>query len=127
LIGKTNPQARRLRQNATDAEQLLWQHLRSRQLNGLKFRRQATVGPYIADFLCVEARIVVEADGGQHSEVKDSARTQFLQSRGFRVLRFWNHDILENVDGVLTIIAAAARQEEMKIPSPNPLPQAGEG
>ena len=125
-IGKTNPHAKRLRSEMTDGEQRLWRHLRSRQLDGLKFRRQATVGPYVVDFLCVEARLVVEADGGQHSEARDAARTRFLQSRGLRVLRFWNHDILQNVDGVLMTIAAAKNEVE-EVPSPNPLPYAGEG
>ena len=126
MIGKTNPHARRLRHDATDAEQLLWQRLRNRQLNGLKFRRQATVGPYVADFLCVEEKLIVEADGGQHSETADRRRTEFLESRGFRLLRFWNH-VLENIYGVLTTIAAAAEKKERQNPSPNPLPHAGEG
>jgi len=125
-IGRTNPHARPLRRGATDAEKLLWQRLRNRQINGLKFRRQATVGPYIADFLCADARLIVEADGGQHTVEHDAARTASLNSRGYRVLRFWNHDILANPLGVLEAIATAAA-EQGKEPSPNPLPLAGEG
>jgi len=122
LIGKTNPHAKRLRRDSTDAERKLWQRLRSRQLNA-KFRRQATIGPYIVDFLCIEAGLVVEADGGQHSTESDAARTAWLKSRGFRVARFWNNDILANIDGVLQSIIALLKQA----PSPNPLPPAGEG
>lgn len=123
-IGRSNPHARTLRANATDAERKLWNHLRNRQLADLKFRRQATVGPYIADFLCVERSLIVEADGGQHGDEQDRLRTSYLQSRGYSVLRFWNDDILRNMDGVLTMILEAANKAE---PSPNPLPQAGEG
>ena len=124
-IGKTNPHARRLRREATDAEKLLWQRLRNRQLGGLKFRRQATIGPYIADFLCIEAGLIIEADGGQHNGATDAGRTRFLESKGYRVLRFWNHDVIQNTDGVLEAILLAVRGK--KEPSPNPLPQAGEG
>ncbi len=120
MIGITNPQARRLRRDATDAERLLWQRLRSRQLAGAKFRRQATVGLYIVDFLCVEAKLVVEADGGQHSPERDEVRTAWLESRGLRLARFWNHDILQNVDGVLEAILLLLQEKQE--PSPNPLP-----
>ena len=119
LIGTTSPHARPLRRNATDAERLLWHRLRNRQLAEHKFRRQATVGPYIVDFLCLDARLVVEADGGQHSEEKDKARTAFLTTRNLRVIRFWNHDVLANIDGVLEAILIALAQQ---IPAPNPLP-----
>ena len=98
-------QARSLRQDQTDAEVLLWQELRSRQLNAAKFRRQAQIGPYICDFVCHEVRLIVELDGGQHSAEKDAARTQWLESRGYRVLRFWNNEVLKNLDGVRERIA----------------------
>jgi len=116
LIGATNPHARPLRRNATDAERLLWDRLRNRKLADHKFRRQATVGPYIVDFLCPEARFVIEADGGQHSDEADATRTAFLTARGLRVLRFWNHDILANIDGVLEAILIALKEQE---PSPS--------
>jgi very-short-patch-repair endonuclease len=99
--------------------------LRSRQLGGLKFRPQATVGPYVADFKCVEANLIVEADGGQHSPGKDAKREAFLTGRGFQVLRFWNNDVLGNLEGVLQMIAAAA-EEQKEEPSPCPLPRARE-
>ena len=120
MIGKTNPHAQRLRLDATDAERLLWQRLRSRQIVGAKFRRQATVGPYIVDFLCIEAKLAVEADGGQHAPERDAARTAWLESRGLRVIRFWNHDILQNIDGALQAIMM--HLEEREELSPNPLP-----
>ncbi|WP_309662202.1 DUF559 domain-containing protein [Sphingomonas sp.] len=125
-IGKANPHARRLRRDSTDAEQLMWRALRSRQLAGLKFRRQATIGPYIPDFVCVEARLVVEIDGGQHDEELDRQRTRFLEQHGFKMLRFWNNDVLENSDGVLETILRAARAGTEEEPSPCPLPRAGE-
>jgi very-short-patch-repair endonuclease len=98
--------SRELRKNATDAEQLLWKHLRSRQLEGLKFRRQEQVGRFIVDFVCYEKSLIVEADGGQHvfEREKDLQRTLWLNSHGFHVLRFWNHEILTNIDGVLEAI-----------------------
>ena len=118
--------ARALRANGTDAEQALWRHLRSRQLNGHKFRRQHPIGPYIADFACVEARLVVELDGGQHAQMDapqyDERRTQFLQAQGWQVLRFWNHDMLVEPAGVLQAIAQALAH-----PYPHSLPPAGEG
>ena len=84
-----------LRQNMTDAERLLWRHLRGHRLGGVKFRRQQAIGPYIVDFVHFGARIVVEADGGQHNEsASDERRDAWLQSQGFRILRFWN-DTLE--------------------------------
>lgn len=98
--------ARYLRRNMTDAEQLLWQSLRHRQLKGFKFRRQVVVGHYIADFVCLQAKLVIEIDGGQHSDNKnyDWQRTQYLQQQGFQVLRFWNHEVLTQLDDVLDCI-----------------------
>ncbi|MDT8450185.1 MAG: peptide chain release factor N(5)-glutamine methyltransferase [Wenzhouxiangellaceae bacterium] len=112
-----------LRRQMTDAECRLWHRLRKRQLHGYKFRRQHTVGPFIADFACIEAGLIVEVDGGQHSEqrAEDEARTRFLRSRGFKVLRFWNNEVLKETDVVLEVISQAL------CPHPNPPPQAGEG
>ena len=107
IIGRTNPHARRLRRESTDAERRLWSYLRNRQLGGFKFRQQVTIGPFIADFACVECRVVVEADGGQHGDDADHERTAFLERLGWRVLRFWNNEILTNTDGVLQVVLAA--------------------
>ena len=126
-IGKTNPHARRLRREATDAERRLWYHLRNRRLGGFKFKQQETIGLYVADFACVEIRLIVEADGGQHSEARDAARTEYLESLGWRVLRFWNNDILQRNDAVLEVILAACVERQEGKPSPCPLPHAGEG
>ena len=105
-----NPHAKRLRRDMTDAEKLLWQHVRNRQLGGFKFRRQCTIGPFIADFACIENRLIVEADGGQHSEsTSDANRTDYLERQGWQVIRFWNTDILTNIDGVLEAILIALR------------------
>jgi len=107
-IGTTNFKAKRLRRDATDVENLLWQSLRNRQLGGLKFRRQATVGRAIPDFFCAEKRLIVEVDGGQHSEEADAARTAKLEALGCRVIRFWNNEVIENLDGVLERILTEA-------------------
>jgi len=101
----TNPHARRLRREATDVELKLWSRIRNRQLGDHKFRFQASIGPYVVDFLCAERRLVVELDGGQHNEAVDRRRTQLLQREGYHLLRFWNHDVVENVDGVLQAIS----------------------
>ena len=99
--------ARRLRRNLTDAERKLWFHLRNRALMGCKFRRQQPIGPYVADFVCFERGLIVEADGGQHSDVRaDECRTCYLRSHGYRVLRFWNNDVLTRTEAVLEQIHA---------------------
>jgi very-short-patch-repair endonuclease len=98
--------ARKLRRNQTDAEARLWYHLRDRRFLGFKFRRQTPRGRAVADFLCQQARLIVEVDGGQHAESStDAERTAFLNSAGYLVLRFWNNDVLSNADGVLDEIA----------------------
>jgi very-short-patch-repair endonuclease len=91
-----------LRNNPTEAERILWQHLRLRQLGGHKFRRQQPLGEFIVDFVCLEKRLVVEVDGGQHSSkvAYDEQRTAWLEQQGFRVLRFWNNEVLQNIEGV---------------------------
>ena len=102
--------ARKLRRNQTDAEERLWQRLRNRQLFGFKFRRQHRVDRPIADFLCEEARLIVELDGGQHAtSTTDEIRTAVLNDAGYHVIRFWNHDVLANTDGVLEVIAETLR------------------
>lgn len=99
--------SRALRQTMTDAEKCLWRHLQARPL-GCKFRRQAPIGPYIVDFVCHQARLVIEADGGQHDGCEaDRVRDAWLGSQGYLVLRFWNHDVLARTEGVLTMIEAA--------------------
>jgi len=98
--------ARDLRQNMTDAERRLWRELRCGSL-GVRFRRQVPIGPYIVDFACFQRRLVIELDGGQHLEdPRDEARDAWLREHGFRVLRFWNHEVLKNPEGVLEVIAA---------------------
>ena len=100
--------ARRLRMSATDAEAALWQRLRSRGLNGYKFVRQEPIGPYTVDFVCRERRLVVEVDGGQHADSRsDVVRDQWLVDHNYRVLRFWNNDVLGNINGVLETIGSA--------------------
>ena len=102
--------ARILRSTMTDAERFLWRSLRRRAF-GRKFRRQEPIGPYIVDFVCFERRVVLELDGGQHLESDaDRIRDRWLEGQGFRVLRFWNHEVLGNVEGVLRAIAVAIGQ-----------------
>ena len=105
--------ARKLRRDQTDAERTLWIRLRNKQLGGVKFRRQQPVGPYIVDFIDFDNRLVVEIDGGQHNEEemrkKDENRTMWLRERGYQVLRFWDNEVLCNVDGVLEKILAALK------------------
>ena len=112
--------ARKLRRNQTDAEKRLWYHLRDRRFLGYKFRRQTPRGRAVADFLCHEARLVVEVDGGQHAaSSRDMERTAILNSAGFLVLRFWNNDVMSHTHGVLEEIARTlALASEGRIPSP---------
>ena len=110
--------AQQLRNNATDAERLLWRHLSRRQLDGFKFSRQMPIGPFVCDFLCRERSLVVEVDGGQHAEnARDEARTACIRSEGFRVIRFWNNEVIENVEGVLRTIAKALDESPPPAPS----------
>ena len=120
-MGNLKPLARWLRKNATDTENLLWNSLRSKRLAGLKFRRQVPIGPYIPDFVCFEKRVIIECDGGQHLEQKekDEKRDQWFSSQGYRVLRFWDNQILQSLKIVLEEIHKAC----MRPPHPNPLPQ----
>ena len=104
---KTVRIARRLRVNQTDAETVLWNRIRNRQIDGQKFVRQVPIDDYICDFVCRERRLIVEVDGGQHNEsVTDAIRDHRLAEDGYRVLRFWNNDVLGNIDGVLTMLQA---------------------
>lgn len=118
---ETRDRSRELRANSTKAERLLWKHLGKKQLADLHFRRQVPLGPYFADFLCYEVKLIVEVDGGQHGELShvdyDESRTQFLMDEGFHVLRFWNSDVIENVEGVLTSIRNVALKRK-PIPPP---------
>jgi len=116
--------ARQLRKNPTDAERALWGKLRLWQLDGIKFRRQQPLGPYIVDFVCLEKRLVVEVDGGQHAEDAnyDSDRDAWLREQGFVILRFWNNDVLKNIEGVMTVIV-----EKLQSPPSLILPRKGEG
>lgn len=101
----TVTRARELRKNATDAEKRMWGALREK-IPGAKFRRQVPIGPYYADFLSFSAKLVIEIDGGQHGEAQDydARRTAFIEAQGYRVIRFWNNDVLENIEGVIAVI-----------------------
>jgi very-short-patch-repair endonuclease len=124
--------AKNLRKRSTDAERSLWKHLRSKQIEGLKFRRQEPIGRYIVDFVCYEKAVIVEADGGQHTEAVDLERDAWLRSQGFSVLRFWNHEVITNIEGVLEMILRKCTQKSPSptlnnSPHPNPSPPVGEG
>ena len=115
--------AKSLRSNQTNVESKLWYHLRAHRFMGLKFKRQKPIGSYIADFVCWERKLVIEVDGGQHAEQVeyDIKRTQYLESEGYKVLRFWNNQVMHELESVLEKIRV-----EIAL-SPTPLPQAGEG
>ncbi len=113
----TTQRARELRGRMTDAERKLWFALRDRRFANFKFRRQVPVGPFIADFICYGARVVIEVDGGQHADSKsDERRDQWFASNKFFVLRFWNHDVLLNLEGVLTVILETLRERTIRLP-----------
>ena len=115
--------SKELRKNMTDAESILWYYLRNKQLNNYKFRRQEAIGKYIADFICYEKKVIIELDGGQHNEdeniAKDNIRSNFFKEHGFKILRFWNNDVIENIENVLNVILETLEN------SPSPL--VGEG
>jgi adenine-specific DNA-methyltransferase len=119
-----------MRRSPTDAERKLWQVLRSLKPLGMHFRRQAPIGAYVADFAWYGGKLVIELDGSQHAEARstyDARRTQWLQSQGYRVLRFWNHDVLKSSRSVGEAVLAAARKNTAlpTNPTPNPSPQGG--
>jgi very-short-patch-repair endonuclease len=115
--------SRELRNNSTKAERKLWAALRNRQLIGVRFNRQIPFGPYICDFVARSAKLIIEVDGGQHAVAAgyDLARTKFLETQGYRVIRFWNNEVLENIEGVVATIERALTDS----PSPNPSRHAG--
>ena len=128
-VSKTE-KARRFRLNSTDAERRLWNRLRSRANNDCKFVRQEPIGPYVVDFVCREHRLIIEVDGGQHADNKrDRLRDQWLAERNYRVLRFWNNEVLRSMNGVLEVIALALNAESPPHPPAfggRPLPASGE-
>jgi very-short-patch-repair endonuclease len=119
----TRQHARDLRQRGTDAERKLWYQLRAGRLNGLKFRRQHPVPPYIVDFYCESRKLVVELDGSQHNEDVDRERTHFLECQGLKILRYWDNEVLQQMEAVLEAIVAIADSRTL---TPTPLPT-GEG
>jgi len=116
--------ARRLRRNQTDAERLLWFRLRDRRLEGLKFKRQVPIERFVVDFFCADAKLIVELDGGHHTQnsERDADRTRVLEAMGYLVLRFWNHDVIRNMDGVLEDILSTINRDRSDPPHPTPLP-----
>ena len=115
--------AKTMRSQPTAAEAALWRHLRAGRLSGFKFKRQQALGSYIVDFVSFEQKLVIEADGGQHEDAADAARTRWLRDQGFCVLRFWNNEILAQENDVLESILAALRA----YPAPQPLSHKGRG
>lgn len=117
--------ARHLRHNMTESEHKLWRHLRAHRLQGEKFTRQQLIGPYVVDFVHFGARLIIEADGGQHSDApNDERRDAWLRAQGFSVMRFWNNEIMSNPDGVLATVMAAISELPL---SPSPSPARREG
>jgi very-short-patch-repair endonuclease len=116
LVKHMNSMARTLRKNLTDSERRLWRYLRAKQVEGLRFRRQEPIGSYIVDFVCFEKRLIIEVDGGQHAQEKhkDEVRDRWLREQGFQVLRFWDNEVMANIQEVLGLIT------ESSTPSRNP-------
>ena len=123
LVNRT----KKLRQSETEAEQIIWSWLRAKKLKGVKFRRQEPVGIYVVDFVSFEKKLIIEIDGGQHNievnKANDEVRTEWLESQGFRVIRFWNNEVSSNLDGVITQIQKVIEEH----PLPFPLPYRGRG
>jgi len=120
---KLVPRARQLRRDSTDIERKMWTLLRGRQLDDYKFRRRFPIGRYVADFACFAERLVIEVDGGLHADnPEDAKRTRFIEAQGFRVIRFWNTDVLANPEGVLTTILEALERRLPRLPSPSRRP-----
>ncbi len=109
--------AKVLRRMQTEAEKRLWCALRGRRLNGYKFRRQVPIGPYVADFVCMTGRLIVEVDGGQHAirRAYDEQRDRYLRNEGYEVVRYWNNEVLENLEGVLTTLTLALSLREREL------------
>ena len=116
--------SRTLRNNLTDAERAIWRNLRHKNIGGYKFRRQQIIGNYIVDFICFEQKLIIEIDGGQHNENIDRIRTKFLENEGYKILRFWNNDVLKNIDGVMRNINSVLQSNS---PPSKPSPLKGEG
>ena len=123
MPSRLTPLAKVLRKNSTDAENWLWRQLRAKRFGNHKFKRQQPLGKFIVDFVCFDAKLVIELDGGQHAEqaVEDAARVAWLERQGFHVLRFWNNELMTNLEGVLAQILKKLS------PSPQPSPIKGEG
>ena len=123
--------ARKLRREQTDVEGLLWSRLRNRQVDGFKFKRQVPKGKYVVDFCCAEARLIVELDGDQHAfedyAKRDAERTRYFEECGFSIIRFWNIDVRNNIDGVLEAISIALNKPPFRPFRSVPSPRRGEG
>ena len=114
---RLTPVARKLRSSSPDAENRLWYYLRGRRFEGAKFIRQFPIGPHVVDFACRDAHIAIELDGGQHSPELDGPRTQIIEAFGYRIIRFWNNEVLGNTNGVLEVI-----RRELAVAHNHPLP-----
>ena len=127
-VRSTVAAARKLRRNMSDVEQTLWNRIRDKQIEEFRFRRQRPMGRYVVDFVCLDAKLIVELDGGQHADQieADKMRTEFLEALGFAVMRFWNNEVIENIDGVLERIREQLLQRANSNSTPT-LPFAGEG
>jgi very-short-patch-repair endonuclease len=123
--------AKNLRANTTAAEDILWRHLRRLEIKGSHFRRQVPIGPYVADFACLKERLIIEVDGSQHGEDDnsrhDEVRTRWLNSEGYRVMRFWNNDVMSNTESVMEAIHDASAVTPPRLPAAGDPPPPGEG
>jgi very-short-patch-repair endonuclease len=126
-VRKAVQRARELRRNPTDTERKLWHHIHDKQIENFRFRRQRPIGKYIVDFICLEANLVIELDGGQHVEQQqyDAERTKYLTAQGLHVLRYWNNDVMQNIEGVLEDIRAALMQRVSLSTPSRPSPREG--
>ena len=116
--------AKQLRRHQTDAERILWFRLRDRRLGGWKFKRQVPIDRFVVDFVCTDAKLIVELDGGQHAvrSQEDESRTRILEAMGYLVLRFWNNDVMRNIEGVVGEILNTVNKQPPELPHPTPLP-----